>query len=71
MKEQHVKTNVAGWVKDPASNVLINNNVEEFEVYKSQRAKAKEMAEVKNTISGLEKDIAEIKQLLVQALKGN
>lgn len=71
MKNEAIKTDVAGWVKDPKTNALINNNIEEFEQYKAQRNKVKEMAEVKNTISGLERDIAEIKQLLVQALKGN
>lgn len=69
--DHFIKTNIPGYVKNPVTGIVSNQNIEEYELYKSQRNKAKETAQIKETISELKNDIAEIKNLLFKAMKGN
>lgn len=70
-KENLVKTNLPGYVKNPVTNVVTNQNIDEYEQYKALRAKSKELNSIKSTIDDLNRDIQELKQLLHMALKGS
>lgn len=59
-----VKTNVPGLVKDQRSGVVINNNSEQYNSVLAARVKAKEMREIKNNISKLQRTVEEIQEQL-------
>lgn len=69
-KQELLKTNVPGFLKDPETGVVINNNYNELEAHYMARQKAKELAEVKNNVDELKRNFNEIKTMLRQILEG-
>ena len=71
-----LKTNISGYKKDPSTNLVINTN-NEYESYKQQKIKAKNMAstrheltETKKELETIRTELAEIKDLFRQIVNG-
>ena len=64
-----VKTDLEGFVRDTASNAVINTNVERMNLYKQQREERIKMQEVVRDVEALKHDIGEIKDMLIALTK--
>lgn len=62
------KTNVAGLSKDPETNLVINNNLSEYEIYKQNKLKAKQMLSQQQQIDRLKAELVEIRQMFQAVL---
>lgn len=66
---QH-KTNIDGLVKDLNTNVIVNNNNSEYQLYLQNKMRSKQTKNLQNEIDNVKKEISEIKNLLQQVLNG-
>lgn len=55
------KTNVDGYVKDIANNVVINNSTSEYQTYLMNKTRALQMQELKADINILKEEMKQIK----------
>lgn len=65
----HIKTDLEGFVRDTASNAVINTNVERMNLYKQQREERMKVQQVIQDVETLKHDISEIKDLLIALTK--
>jgi len=56
------------FVKDTRSGAILNTNVRALEAYRKTREKSNEVQELKTKVLSLEKNISEIKSLLLAVL---
>lgn len=64
------KTNVEGLSKDVETNVILNNNASEYQLYLQNKLRVKQSKSIQGEIDSLKKEVSEIKNLLVQVLNG-
>ena len=62
------KTNFSGYQKDPSTNVIINTNDGEYEIYKQEREKSKQFRRMQMDIERLNKQVAELQKTVEQIL---
>jgi hypothetical protein len=68
MTTEFVKTNHNGYVKDNRSGAIINKNMDEYNMYLSQKQSYKDMKKLQNEVQSMKSDLDEIKTLLLKAL---
>jgi len=56
--------------RDSYSGALVNNNINEYLLFKSKRARDKMIDDVIKDVDSLKQDISEIKSMLMSVLKG-
>jgi hypothetical protein len=66
-----VETNHVGYVKDTDTGVIINNNKEEYKKFLAAREASKKTNNLCNRIDEVEKDLQDIKSLLLQLVHRN
>jgi hypothetical protein len=64
-----VKTNVSGFVKNTDNGLIINNNEDQYKKIVAARAQAKKNNELTRRVEILEKEIKELKALLLNGNK--
>ncbi len=69
MKNNFQKTNIDGFVKDMKTNAILNTETGEFHAIRLQRQKKQEQEQIKLRLSGLEQDVADIKESLGKILE--
>lgn len=65
------KTNINGLVKDTDTNVILNDNMSEYQLYLQNKNRVKQTKSIQNDIDNLKKEFAEIKSMFKQILNGN
>lgn len=55
------KTDVEGYVKDTENNVVINNSMNEYQMYLMQRNRTLQMQHVEKDINNLKEELKEIR----------
>ncbi len=68
---QLLGTDDPNFVKDPSSKAILNIDKSGYERFKSERAYVLRQQELEETISNLQKDVGEFKDLLKQLINGN
>jgi len=63
-----VKTQIPGYIKDTETGVVINTDVNGYNLYKAHRSKLLSNKDLNAKVEKMENDIADIKKLLLQAL---
>jgi hypothetical protein len=66
----YTPTNTPGYVIDESTKAVINIDSAEYERVRQQRARSKEMKNLGQRVENLERDISEIKEMLIKALSG-
>ncbi len=66
-----VKTNEFGYLRDTESGAIINDNNEEYKKYLAARKKIKSENNLCQRIDDVEKDLKEIKNLLLSMVHRN
>ena len=66
-----VETNHVGYVKDTDTGVIINNNKEEYKKFLAAREASRKTNKLCNRIDEVEKDLQDIKSLLLQLVHRN
>lgn len=66
-----VKTNVSGYLKNPATGLVINTNEDEYRIYQSQKAQHKKHLETLHEVEELKRELTEMKQLFMEKIKSN
>jgi hypothetical protein len=66
-----VETNHIGYVKDTDTGVIINNNEEEYKKFLAARESSRKTNNLCNRIDEVEKDLQDIKSLLLQLVHRN
>lgn len=64
-----IKTNKEGWAKDLDSGAILSVDNNQLNAYKKQKQIAQENLEARQKISDLQKEINDIKNLLVKILE--
>lgn len=64
------KTNIQGFVKDTESNVIINDNLSEYQLYLQNKNRVQQTKSIQKDIDNLKKEFAEIKSMFNQLLNG-
>lgn len=64
------KTNINGLVKDTDTNVILNDNMSEYQLYLQNKNRVKQTKSIQNDIDNLKKEFAEIKSMFKQILNG-
>ncbi len=65
-----LKTEVEYLDRDVKSRALLNNNINEYLLFKSKRARDKMIDDVIKDVESLKEDISDIKNMLRSVLKG-
>lgn len=68
--ERFISTNVAGFVKDPISQAVINTDDAEYIRVMTERERAKKLAALSYDVDNIKSEMTEIKQLLLQIVNG-
>lgn len=63
------KTEIPGLVRDMLTNALINTNEVALKAYKIKKQQILEFEQTKNKVDNMEKDIIEIKNLLLKLIE--
>jgi len=63
--------NFYGYVKDPDTGAIINNNEEEYKKFIAARESSKKTRDLSNRMSEVENDLRDIKSLLQQLVHRN
>lgn len=63
-----MKTNKEGYYKDPDTNVVINKNYEELDMFLNQRERNKKLKNLEHETASLREELKEIKVLLRQLI---
>lgn len=58
------KTNVSGLAKDVETNLIVNNNLTEYELYLQNKHKVKQLKTQQQEIDNLKRDVADMKHML-------
>ncbi len=66
-----VNTNHPGYVKDTKSGVIINTDTEEYKKFLAAREANKNSKNLQRTIEDVQRDLKEIKSLLLQIVNRN
>lgn len=64
-------TNVKGLVKDTETNLVINNNLSEYQNYLLQKQRIKKSMSLEEEINSLKKEMIEVKCALQSIINGN
>lgn len=64
-------TNVKGLVKDTETNLVINNNLSEYQNYLLQKQRIKRSMSLEEEINSLKKEMIEVKCALQSIINGN
>lgn len=64
------KTSANGFVKNTSTNLVLNNNQNEYQLYLMQSQKIERERVIQNDIEGLKKELKELKQLFQQCIDG-
>lgn len=62
------KTNVEGLVKDTENNLILNNNMSEYQLYLQNKLKIKQSKSIQQDIDNLKKEFSEIKSMLQELI---
>lgn len=68
---QLLGTDDPNFVKDPSSKAILNIDKAGYERFKSERAFVLRQQQLEETVSDLQKDVREFKDLLKQLINGN
>ena len=63
-----VKTSINGLSRDMGSGAIINTNDIEYQMFKDQRKRSQEQADLKNEVDSIRSELRDIKSLLLQVL---
>lgn len=63
-------TNIPGLVKDPNTNLVINNNLSEYQNYLLQKQRIKKTMTLEEEINNLKKEMQEVKHALQTIMSG-
>ena len=63
-----IKTSVPGLSRDMESGAIINTNDTEYQIFKDQRKRNQEQADLRNEVESVKSELSEIKSLLLQVL---
>lgn len=69
MTGNFLKTDTAGYLKDQETGVVINTNKAEYDRFVSQKNQYKEYLKTKEDIASLQREMAEMKKLLMDKAK--
>ena len=64
-----LKTDTAGYLKDKDTGVIINTNLTDYEKFISQKNQHKEYLKTKEDIATLQREMTEMKRLLMERAK--
>lgn len=64
-----MKTNVDGFVKDKETGIVINTNYDDYDRYVQEKNQHKEYVQTKEDIANLQKEMLEMKRLLMEKTK--
>jgi hypothetical protein len=64
------KTTANGFVKNTTTNLVLNNNQSEYQLYLMQSQKIERERAVQSDIEYLKKELRELKQLFQQCMNG-
>jgi hypothetical protein len=64
------KTTANGFVKNTTTNLVLNNNQSEYQLYLMQSQKVERERAVQSDIEYLKKELRELKQLFQQCMNG-
>ena len=63
-----VKTSISGLSRDMASGAIINTNDIEYQMFKDQRKRSQEQADLRSEVDLIKSELRDIKSLLLQVL---
>lgn len=63
-----VKTSINGLSRDMGSGAIINTNDIEYQMFKDQRKRSQEQADLTHEVNMMKSELREIKSLLLQVL---
>lgn len=59
-----------GFVKDPLTGVVVNNNIHEYQAYVAERKRIQDLKNLNEEISDIKTDMSTIRHLLEKLMQG-